>query len=431
MDNQFLLHLDTFIHYIYSKKESFSTFSRSVFGTFKTNYVQTVQFFDSFANLDCNISNTSFNIFDVFINMFKTYIEFKKNEVYFSKDVLYIRITELSQLFISSSNINIVGVVLQPEQKANITTLLTSLNNILSINHNKFISSTNQPNGNTASFRHKKLEDINAANFIDFNASKDFLNRLINKKLRYTNHINIISTHQSNQTTPSSLFFNKFPKPFLNDDIAFVEDYNKLVREFQTKSLSLISNSLNARVSLIDTKLIEIKSNLIEKGLDETLCNNNFSKLETDNNTSLANQFQRANDKVLRCSNKPFVAGQLQKQNKRFNNNNNNNSSHNNSINNINNTFGSNTSSNISNISSRSVKINTENNRYSTYNQNSPISSRTSSNYNNHNYRNNNNNNNNNNYRNNNNNRSSNSNHHHHTNNNRNNSSINNFNPYN
>ena len=104
--------------------------------------------------------------------------------------------------------------------------------------------------------------------------------------------------------------------------------------------MNLISNSLNARVSLIDSKLTEIKSNLIEKGLDETLCNNNFSKLETDNNTSLANQFQRANDKVLRCSNKPFVAGQLQQQNKRFNNNNN--SSHNNSINNINNTFGSN-----------------------------------------------------------------------------------------
>jgi len=418
MDNQFLLHLDTFIHYIYSKKESFSSFSRSVFGTFKTNYVQTVQYFDNFANLDCNISNTSFNIFDVFINMFKTYIEFKKNEVYFSKDVLYIRITELSQLFISpSNNLNIVGVVIQPEQKANITALLTSLNNILSTNHNKFISSTNQSNGNTSSFRHKKLEDINAANFIDFNTSKDFLNRLINKKLRYKNHINIINTHQNNQTTPSSLFFNKFPKPFLNDDIAFVEDYNKLVREFQTKSLNLISNSLNARVSLIDTKLSDIKSNLIEKGLDETLCNNNFSKLETDNNNSLANQFQRANEKVLRCSNKPFVAGQLQKQNKRFNDNNT--SSHNNSINNINSTFGSNTSSNTSNISSRSVRINTENNRYSTYNQNSPISSRISSNFNNHNYRNNNNN------------RSSNSNHHYHTNNNRNNLSTNNFNPYN
>jgi hypothetical protein len=428
MDNQFLLHLDTFIHYIYSKKESFSSFSRSVFGTFKTNYVQTVQYFDNFANLDCNISNTSFNIFDVFINMFKTYIEFKKNEVYFSKDVLYIRITELSQLFISpSNNLNIVGVVIQPEQKANITALLTSLNNILSTNHNKFISSTNQSNGNTSSFRHKKLEDINAANFIDFNTSKDFLNRLINKKLRYKNHINIINTHQNNQTTPSSLFFNKFPKPFLNDDIAFVEDYNKLVREFQTKSLNLISNSLNARVSLIDTKLSDIKSNLIEKDLDETLCNNNFSKLETDNNNSLANQFQRANEKVLRCSNKPFVAGQLQKQNKRFNDNNT--SSHNNSINNINSTFGSNTSSNTSNISSRSVRINTENNRYSTYNQNSPISSRISSNFNNHNYRNNNNNNSN--YRNNNNNRSSNSNHHYHTNNNRNNLSTNNFNPYN
>lgn len=155
--------------------------------------------------------------------------------------------------------------------------------------------------------------------------------------------------------------------------------------------MDLILDRLNSRVECIDQKLDQIKQNLIDKGLDINICNQNFSKLEIDNNKSLETQFKNANEKVLRSSNKPFVVGQIFKQNISSNFN----SSRNNSNNND--TLASGTSSLNSHISSRSVRIDPERNRFSTYNQHSPISSNNSSN-NNYNNRNNNYNNNRSNY---------------------------------
>jgi len=394
MDNQqqFLFQLDILIHFIYSKKDEFASFSRHVFGAFKTSNKKTIEFFDNRTDLDCNLSSNSLNIFDVFINLLTIYIELKKKEVYFCQDTLFFKITELCQIFSSSSNnIQIIGSNIQPEQKNSILSHLNNLNNILATNHRKFNSSNNHLNSTNNSFRRKKLEDINPSNFIDFNLSKDFLSRVINKKLRYNNHIKIINSHKTNGTTPSSLFFNKFPRPFLIDDSIYVEKYNQLIHDFQTKTMDLILDRLNSRVECIDQKLDQIKQNLIDKGLDINICNQNFSKLEIDNNKSLETQFKNANEKVLRSSNKPFVVGQIFKQNISSNFN----SSRNNSNNND--TLASGTSSLNSHISSRSVRIDPERNRFSTYNQHSPISSRNSSN-NNYNNRNNNYNNNRSNY---------------------------------
>ena len=86
--------------------------------------------------------------------------------------------------------------------------------------------------------------------------------RLINRKLRYENHIAINQVHLSNKSTPNSLFYNRFPLPFFNEDESFVNKQNKLIERYQVDTLELIKEHLNLRLEDIEDKIGTMKNDL-------------------------------------------------------------------------------------------------------------------------------------------------------------------------
>jgi hypothetical protein len=53
------------------------------------------------------------------------------------------------------------------------------------------------------------------------------------KMLKAKHHINIMRLHIDNETSPTSLFFNRFPQPFFIHDEEYIERYNNRIKTFQ------------------------------------------------------------------------------------------------------------------------------------------------------------------------------------------------------
>lgn len=75
------------------------------------------------------------------------------------------------------------------------------------------------------------------------------LHRLVNKLLRYKNHQSILSIHKRKGTTSKSLFYNRFPSPFFNDDQEIIDKHNKLIENSQKDIMKLITETLDAKIT--------------------------------------------------------------------------------------------------------------------------------------------------------------------------------------
>ena len=122
----------------------------------------------------------------------------------------------------------------------------------------------------------------------------------------------MFNSHLANKTTPSALFYNKFPEPFLNDDFEYVKQYNDLISVFQSDVLALSKSFLEKRIKTLESKLNDIKSNLIENNADSDI-NNSFAQIITQQNTILRERFEKANAKACRAKSIPFVSGKKTK----------------------------------------------------------------------------------------------------------------------
>ena len=108
----------------------------------------------------------------------------------------------------------------------------------------------------------------------DFENSKKILSQELEKKLVNENHINNFKLYIDKKTAPPSLFFDKFPAPFLPCDSSYVESFNKLIFDFQTAAMNLAIKSCTS-------KLVSIKSNL-EKFRKKYSTVSNIKTLITD-----------------------------------------------------------------------------------------------------------------------------------------------------
>ncbi len=100
--------------------------------------------------------------------------------------------------------------------------------------------------GNVASNSNSYSNNLNQM----LRVNQKYFQRLFNvvkKIVRFENHIRILDIHQSkeNPTTPPSLFFQKFPEPFLPEVEDFVKEYNEEIRAFQGKIINLNRKYLN------------------------------------------------------------------------------------------------------------------------------------------------------------------------------------------
>jgi hypothetical protein len=126
---------------------------------------------------------------------------------------------------------------------------------------------------------------------------KSLYERILKKK----NHVLIIKFHLNNNTTPSQLFFNNFPTPFLAHDEQAVADHNRIIIETQKQLMNSILKHLDLQIKSLENNLEELKStNMIDSSVFEDI----FKQVENN----LKPEFDRADEKAKRIVSKPFIS---------------------------------------------------------------------------------------------------------------------------
>ena len=304
-----LLAINSFIFYIYKYKEDFSKFTASAFGSFKSKYKN-----------DCNILNNEiaelnfdkdhFN--KIFHYIFVLYYNIKIKEKIILKDCLYLQIYDLINLIVKKDTL-ICNCTFSDEQLDDIHDKILHLEStIQKPSYQNIHNGHHNSNNNFTSV--EKLISIDPSKFTNLELSRPFLLSLFDKLLRYKNHIKVNQDYKNNNTTPSALFFNRFPEPHLIDDPDFVNEYNDRIRKFQTETMNSIIDHYKNRTNIIENKLSEIKIKLIENNNENTI-NQEFEKIENTKKEELKEKFVKAHNKVLRAKSQPFIASIYQKQN--------------------------------------------------------------------------------------------------------------------
>ena len=148
-----------------------------------------------------------------------------------------------------------------------------------------------------------------SAKSVKFSNYKDdnYIKNCFNKIKRYENHIKLFKSHIGNGSSPPSLFYNRFPVPFLADDENYVEDYNDLINEFQTKAMNLSIKYLYKRISKNEEKLQAKKDSMKEKN-DSKLVDTHVTSLESTVNKDLEKYFTDKNEQFNRITIQKYVA---------------------------------------------------------------------------------------------------------------------------
>ena len=74
---------------------------------------------------------------------------------------------------------------------------------------------------------------------------KATINNNFKKMLKCRHNIELMEFHNTKNEAPSCLDFDKFPCPFLDSDVEFVDKYNELIKSFQTSTIKFIIDFLH------------------------------------------------------------------------------------------------------------------------------------------------------------------------------------------
>jgi hypothetical protein len=141
------------------------------------------------------------------------------------------------------------------------------------------------------------------------NNKKDFvlIRKLINKKLRYENHLVINQMHTDAQTTSKSLFYENFPTPLFQDCAIFVEKHNEIIRTCQTEMMSLIKSTLTERIQKCTNEILKYEdSSLDQTKYSEFLPNDIVKSIIKNEERFLMDTFIRNKARANRCVAKPY-----------------------------------------------------------------------------------------------------------------------------
>ena len=325
-----LLAINSFIFYIYKYKEDFSKFTTSAFGSFKSKYKSECNILNKEIT-ELNFEKDHFN--KIFHNIFVLYYNIKIKEQTILKDCLYSQIYDLINQIVKKDTL-ICNCSFSDEQLDDIHDKILHLESTIQNPTNQNVqSSQHNPNNKPTSV--EKLISIDPSKFVNLELSRPFLLSLFDKLLRYKNHIKVNQDYKNNNTTPSALFYNRFPEPHLIDDPEFVNEYNARISKFQNETMSSIIEHYKNRTNIIEKKLSEIKITLIENNNENTI-NQEFERIENTKKEELKEKFAKAHNKVLRAKSQPFIASIYKNQNntrnkdKNYNTNRNRNNNNNN-----------------------------------------------------------------------------------------------------
>ena len=141
------------------------------------------------------------------------------------------------------------------------------------------------------------------------NNRKDFLKlrRNINKTLRYNNHLATFQIHEDNKSTPKSMFFERYPIPFFQEDQEYIDKYNLIVENTQQETTNLIKSTLNKRLIKAKEDMIIYEEDFIKL--------NKYSEFEIKDivrsitkfeENALLDTFIKSKQKAEKCHSRPF-----------------------------------------------------------------------------------------------------------------------------
>ena len=127
--------------------------------------------------------------------------------------------------------------------------------------------------------------------------SEGKITNLYHKLHRFENHVKNFKLLSEAKKTTSSLHFQHFPQPFLRDDNVFVDKWNTLVKDFQSKAMALNIDHSEITYKDTQTALLVLKENLSMYHQQE-LVTSTFNKLEINSKSYINNTVKESNNKV-------------------------------------------------------------------------------------------------------------------------------------
>jgi hypothetical protein len=124
----------------------------------------------------------------------------------------------------------------------------------------------------------------------------------MDKLLRYEHHIKTYDIHFETKTTPSSLFYTRFPRPMFFDNNDYLNKYNKLIEEFQTEAMKINYEEFKSRINETKTKLNNLKNTYNHVPDIDTY----FENIKRDAENNNFNSFNKKYSAITRYISRPL-----------------------------------------------------------------------------------------------------------------------------
>lgn len=180
----------------------------------------------------------------------------------------------------------------------------------------KFLSFFNNSENQTNSQQNIQINNSSVESSTNLSINKNVANaefyrvnnqiRNIYKNKIWTNFtVSMFNRHLEKGTTPSALFFDKFPRPFLSRDKDFVKEYNEIIEKAQKEIMNLCIKYLSNRIDTMDTDLKNIHEKL-RPYFEKDELDSKFDEIESREEYHLRPKMKKSMEKVNRIYAKKF-----------------------------------------------------------------------------------------------------------------------------
>ena len=127
--------------------------------------------------------------------------------------------------------------------------------------------------------------------------SEGKITNLYHKLHRFENHVKNFKLLTEANKTCASLHCHRFPQPFLRDDSEYVDKWNLLVTDFQSKAMALNTSHSESTHDDAKRSLMDLKETLTMSN-NPDLVTSTFGKLEANSKSYIDNTVKESNSKV-------------------------------------------------------------------------------------------------------------------------------------
>ena len=127
-----------------------------------------------------------------------------------------------------------------------------------------------------------------------------------NKKIWLEHQIRLFQKHLDNGSTPPSLFYSKFPEPYLNTGENFVKEYNLKIEQTQNSIIKLCISFLINKVEKVRKEITLIREQMSES-FEDSFISNKLQEIESNEEYFLKDRIQQSFAKFNRITVKSFA----------------------------------------------------------------------------------------------------------------------------